>query len=618
MTRRLKDFKDLGSICWKDLNVQDTNITISSSMSQAGGNYAFLEALFHGICILRGQEWFLKKLDDLIWEPLFTAAEVQEPDDAAAEIVVNVSNLVYLRILDELKFACFDYRDRWKGLYYDEINESQVTDNFPFLEVLLLVERVLPKYGIYVDLIVLSEVSGGGFKFDKTESVRYENCAWKEGWHGWTGMDGDKTVPSSCPEYQLSNFSPVIVLRYLRESTDVESSGIGYYKYCPPNYDELLLYLRNVQQLEKKRVAIVKAMFKNAQKVLERQPDDSLLLYDADSAHEQYWEEVQHYLHLMKVVSTEGCGDCFFVALLFGISFIKGIDWLWGKFCENETISCNKELSTKQFLDVKFSNGAYYLSACDEIVSLLRFELYQAILQMQDRIVARVCDHNVDPFLFPVGSSEASLNTMEYAYVQDQIGSVESFRGVGPESPLYRDDRRKFFDELFDPSRDGNVNFKTITAEVNTRKKTTPAIRINVGSPKIGSQKSVYLAQYHTSLLVERVLPKYGIFVNLKVLSICSETARYKHNDNHEGFGDVLPTDEILDVPLRYESVRSGIETIGHWTPLEPLRCHRFHDAAYCESLEQTILADFDAATKRGTAEQPTTKSPKKKKHKSS
>ena len=141
-----KDFKDLGSICWKDLNVQDTNITISS---EEGGNYAFLEAFFHGICIMRGHEWFLEKLEPLIWDPQFTA-EVQEPEGASAEIVFNVGELVYDRIMDELNFALYDYYDGVdKGLHV-EIAESHVTDNFAFLDVRLLVERVLPKYGIYV------------------------------------------------------------------------------------------------------------------------------------------------------------------------------------------------------------------------------------------------------------------------------------------------------------------------------------------------------------------------------------------------------------------------------------------------------------------------------------
>ena len=100
-----KDFKDLGSICWKDLNVQDTTITISS---EEGGNYAFLEAFFHGICIMRGHEWFLEKLEPLIWDPQFTA-EVQEPEGASGEIVFNVGELVYDRIMDELNFALYDY-----------------------------------------------------------------------------------------------------------------------------------------------------------------------------------------------------------------------------------------------------------------------------------------------------------------------------------------------------------------------------------------------------------------------------------------------------------------------------------------------------------------------------
>ena len=59
--------------------------------------------------------------------------------------------------------------------------------------------------------------------------------------------------------------------------------------------------------------------------------------------------------------------------------------------------------------------------------------------------------------------------------------------------------------------------------------------------------------------------------------------------------GEGLP---ILDVPLRYESEGGTRVTVGHWTPLEPLRCHTFDDEEYCADVEQTILAGFDEVAK--------------------
>jgi hypothetical protein len=230
---------------------------------------------------------------------------------------------------------------------------------------------------------------------------------------------------------------------------------------------------------------------------------------------------------------------------------------------------------------------------------------------METRIRRRVLTDKVDPFLFPIDKDPKALNQIEYDYVSDQKETVVRFREVDSESEIYKQDPSAFFDELFDDSREGNINCMTTAAQKTLRGSYTPPKIITVGEPKSGSKKSVYLGFSHTKLLVQKVLPKYNIFVNLKVVTIHEDTARYAYNDNYgfdysgEGFDD----SEILDVPLRYESVKS----VGHWTPLEPLRCHTFHEPAYCAVLEQSILEAFQEAEQHDQAQAAATTSPKKK-----
>jgi len=585
-------------ICTIPNSIEQSSSSSGSSVEEQSQCPTFVAALLHGICSQRGVAWLFSQLDELLWSPVPSAKK--QTTGLSSQLDQSDVKFLWSDIADELEFAVFDTemlcankeQNQEKVEQYFHISHNKKTDGFLFRHVMLLIERVLPKYGIFIDLFVFSENSSkDGFVYDPNQSWRYEGCQWQPLWTGWTGIDGILEPTSCCSEYTLSNFTPVVVLRVLSES-----SSENVYTYVLPNYQQMFEYLMDCDTKMDAALTITRNTAKVAKDILERGAEDCDLNFHPDSR-SICWDEVIKYLPIMKSIDTEGSGDCFFVALLFGISFVKGKEWLWQKFGAKLQAQ-NPQLSAGTFLDKRSKKkGAKktdrsHLIACDEIVTMLRVDLEVAVLNMEQNIRNKV-QTGVCVFNVPESLLGDTLNAVEYLYVSDQI-EASSMTDIDKDSPIYQS-KPEFLDLLFDQTREGNISFTIKSAAKTLRNGTVVPVEIlSIGSPKCGNNKAIYLAESHTRLLIEDVLPTYNIFVRVRVLKLCPTTFRYVLDDHIQfGYKAGRETVDILDIPLLYVSGGKNKNTVGHWTPLEPLH-QEFYQREYVNKRTQQITAEIE------------------------
>lgn len=212
-------------------------------------------------------------------------------------------------------------------------------------------------------------------------------------------------------------------------------------------------------------------------------------------------ESIQPISDNLFSIETEGQGDCFFIALFFGIAYAQGTPWIIKKFEGLVELQPDFLKATKK--------GSRHLLLSLPLCNFLRERLFRQVLVFESQIKKHVLDQDANYLDMDTELCDGDLQLlMARQYIQDQyVQDVDSFPdGIQIWSP-------EFLDKVFDMERENNLNHKM------------DANRLNF------TAKSKVLCFTHVQLAILEVLPSLGIYVDLDIFHCDLKGAlRYKTN----------------------------------------------------------------------------------------
>jgi len=396
----------------------------------------------------------------------------------------------------------------------------------------ILIERVLPRFEIIVDLVVMTTER----QYCEQKSVRWGE--WIPGWTGWTGMNGEETIPIAMPV----DWTVLKVVCFIE-------NDVWFPQEPPSSVDD------NPRPIRRKEAS------SNVNDTITVCAESSMLRQEI--SHRQCYDNSIALLVRSGVsVKTAAKGDCFIISLLFGICFAKGTQWLFQKL--QPLLGEGTAVTAANMLCI--SSGM--LEIHDEVANKLRAALKSEVLIIEEFIKAKVEDGSWTCDAVDFGRNWESCILSYYAeqicdFKDNSRSSTRRRSNFGDILACTSSPTVEFINHLFDWIRVGNIN-------VNGK--------IDVGSPrqytrvkdKMTQKNSIFFPTCYNDIIILQILPKYGISVNLVVDGIFSahdpETSAHPATGEYFG-GWNVKSDEVVEVIVRYE--RMSRDT-GHYEPICP------------------------------------------------